>query len=285
MNIYKKILKTILAVIFAATASIQAQIITSWNAYDDFYLAPSASGWTGATSPSQAGNAWGYYAGNVNGYGYPTQIGSYFTTSYSGVGSQNLYQFSDISPLGPGYVFANTLWDPTGGMGFARYADNLGWGVSLGRFDAPWFLGSPGYNQGLSNLIWMQAGWLNDPTAEGIASVLSFTVPQTGSYTFTGKFIASAQGSNGASVAIIDSLNTPLLSRTTMISDQLTSFNFTQTYDAGDVVQFQVGSNFIAGNALGLDVNIIPEPNTGSLILLGLSTIIITRFHNRKKHK
>ncbi|NBP58571.1 PEP-CTERM sorting domain-containing protein [bacterium] len=265
----KKIITKTLTALFITATAIQAQIITSWNPYDDFYLAPSSSGWTGAEDPSQAGNAWGYYAGNVNGFGYPTQIGSYFTTSLSGVGSQSLYQFSDISPLGPGYVFANTLWDPTGGMGFARYQDNLGWGVSLGRYDNPWFSGAPGLSRGLNNLIWMQSGWLGGTGSEGIASVLSFTIPETGVYTFTGKFIAGAQGANGASVAIVDSLNTPLLSRTTMISDELTNFNFTKTYNTGDVVEFQVGSNFTTGNAVGLDLYVIPEPSSFSLLIIG----------------
>jgi len=277
----KKLITTILTALLIAT-TVQAQLITSWNPYDDFYLAPSSSGWTGPENPTQAGNAWGYYAGNVNGFGYPTQIGSYFTTSFSGIGSQSLYQFSDISPLGPGYVFANTLWDATGGMGFARYLDNLGWGVSLGRYDNPWFSGAPGLSRGLSNLIWMQSGWLGGTGSEGIASVLSFTIPETGTYTFTGKFIAGAQGANGASVAIVDSLNTPLLSRTTMISDELTNFNFTKTYNTGDVVEFQVGSNFTTGNAVGLDLYVIPEPSPGIVLSCGLIALLMYKSYRRK---
>ena len=33
----------------------------NWNVYRDFYLAPTASGWTGATTPGLMGGAWGYY--------------------------------------------------------------------------------------------------------------------------------------------------------------------------------------------------------------------------------
>ena len=34
---------------------------TSWNAYRDFYLSPTVSGWGGSTYPSDFGSAWGYY--------------------------------------------------------------------------------------------------------------------------------------------------------------------------------------------------------------------------------
>ena len=254
--------------------------VTSWNPYDDFYLSPATAGWGGATSPSSAGSSWGYYMGNVNGFGFPLQIGSYFTPDQSGSGSQSMYSYSSQSPLGSASLLGLSLWDPTGGAGFARYTDNQGWGSSLGRYDNAWFSGAPAMN----NAMWMQSGWLGGGASEGIAPVLTWTAPSTGTYSLVGQFLAGAQGANGASVAIVDSLGTSLLARTTLASSEASSFSFTKTYNAGDVVQFQVGSNFTTGNAVGLQttINQIPEPSSVALLTAGLAAFGLTRAFRRE---
>lgn len=270
-----------LLVLLGCSAHTQAQV-TSWNAYNDFYLSPTATGWTGATSPSSAGSAWGYYAGNVNGFGLPTQIGTYFTLDGSGSGTQSLYRYSNVSLLGnTGFSVSSSAWDPTGGAGFARYVDNQGWGSSLGRYDNPWFGGAPGASQGLSNLIWMQAGWLGGGGSEGIAPVLVWRAPTTGSYTLSGQYVTGDQAGNGASFAIVDSQGASLLSRTSLAINTANSFSFTKTYNAGDVVQFQAGSDFKTGNAIGLQVNIIPEPSSGALLAAGLGALGLIHLRRR----
>jgi hypothetical protein len=249
-------------VITGLTATVSSPQGT-WNAYSNFYLAPTAAGWAGATNTNATNVAWGYYAANVNGIGFPTQIGAYFTAQFSGSGSQSLYQYSSVAPLGSGTLVGASGWADTGGAGFPSYADTSSWGSSLGRYDNPWFPGAPGFGLGLSNLIWFQGGWLSVPGAEGIAPILSWKAPYTTSYTFSGLFVAGSQGTNGASVAIVDSSGgSPILARTALASTASNSFNFTKFYAAGDVVQFQVGSDFKTGNAVGLSVNVATVPGT-----------------------
>ena len=248
-----------------------------WNAYNDFYLSPTAAGWGGATSPSLTGAAWGYYAANVNGFGFPTQVGSYFTPTSAGSGSQNMYQYSSVAPIGAGTYVGTSGWAGTGGAGFPYYSDTFSWGSSLGRYDTPWFGGAPGLSQGLTNLVWFQSGWLSGGSSEGIAPVLTWKAPTIGVYTFSGLFVSGDQAANTASVAIVDSLNAAPLSRTVLANNSIQSFGFTNSYTLGDVVQFQVGNNFTAGNAVGLQLQIaaatVPEPSTifAGLILGGVA--------------
>lgn len=275
-----------LAFAFAALASVSAvhAQITSWNAYSNFYLSPTAAGWGGATSPSAAGAAWGYYAANVNGFGFPTGIGSYFTPTAAGSGSQNLYQYSDVAPIGAGTYVGTSGWAATGGAGFPYYGDTFSWGSSLGRYDTPWFGGAPGFSQGLTNLMWFQSGWLGGGASEGIAPVLTWKAPTNGSFIFSGLFVSGDQAANSASVAIVDSLSAVSLSRTVLANNSVQAFSFTNSYNAGDVVQFQVGNNFSGGNAVGLqlDVSVIPEPSTLSLAGLGVAAAALYRLRRKR---
>ena len=263
---------------FGAAVGLNADVALvqkGFDAYSDFYFTAGTAGWSGATSPSDSGAAWGYYAANVNGFDFPTNIGSYFTPSLSGSGSQSLYQYSSASPLGAALFVGSGAYDPTGGMGFPRYTDDQGWGSNLGRFDNAWFDGAPGASQGLSNMLWMQAGLggqANRPGIEGIAPVLAWKAPSSGSYTFTGRWVAGNQSGNGASVAIVDSLNGTPQSRTSLAPNEVNSFSFTKSYSAGDVVQFQVGSDFKTANAVGLDLNV--NQRIDSLINLTGSTAL-----------
>ena len=269
------------AAVAAVTVAAPARAQTSWNAYNDFYFSPTAAGWGGATSPSAPGAAWGQYMGNVNGVGgFPSNIGTYLSTS-------QLYRFSTVNPLGvSGNVDSQSFWDNTGEAGFARYVDNVDWngtGVetvphsSLGSYPTPWFDGAPGWGNGpggsnLTNLIWMQSAYLQQPTGEGIASVLTWTAPATQVYDFYGLFVSGNQPTTSAAVAITDSLGgTAPLSRTVLANDTVQSFSFSKAYTAGDVVQFQVGNSLSSGNAVGLQVSIIPEPSTWVMGLAGIA--------------
>ena len=120
----------------------------------------------------------------------------------------------------------------------------------------------------------------NAVVRDGIAAVLTWSAPETGVYTFAGQFIAANQPGNGAAVAIVDSLGgTALLSRTVLNPNASQSFSFTASYTAGDVVQFQVGSDFKIGNAVGLQVTAtaIPEPSSGMLLAAGLGALGLIR--------
>lgn len=275
----------------ANISRVTQSIGTTWNAATDFYLTPTASGWTGATSPSTAGAAFGYYAANVNGSGYASQIGSFFTPEFSGSGSQSLYQYSSMAPIGAGTVVGTPGWanigsGTTDGAGFAYYSDTFGWGTSLGKYDTPWFAGAPGLSQGLTNLIWMQPGWLSGSEVEGIAPVVTWTAPETGYYTLSGQFVSGNQPGNGASVAIVAGFNNTQsaleLARTVLANNSFQSFDFTRFYEAGTVVQFQAGSSFTTGNSVGLQLNItaVPEPSTiiAAIGLLGLMLWPARRF-------
>lgn len=236
---------------------LSANIALNWNAYNDFYLAPTAAGWTGATSPGPMGSAWGYYDANVNGSGFPAQIGSFYTTDGSGTGSQSLYKLSTNSPLGSATLVGASGWADTGGAGFPYYADTYGWGTSLGRYDTPWFSGAPQ----ATNRIWMQAGYLNGPGVEGIAPVLSWTAPASGYYTIDGSWVVANQTGGGASLAIVDNAGLTY-DRYAAAMGSTNPFTYTKYYTAGTVIQFQVGSDFKTGAPVGLDADI---KTTGSL--------------------
>ena len=96
MKIRASLLRLCLMVLLGISAQSHAQVAV-WNAYNDFYFSPSASGWGGATSPSAAGAAWGYYMGNVNGFGFPTSVGTYLTSS-------QIYRYSNQDPLSAGEI-------------------------------------------------------------------------------------------------------------------------------------------------------------------------------------
>ena len=282
MQIRKVFAKVGLMALLGLSAQTQAQ---TWNAYNDFYLSPTAAGWGGATSPSSAlGTAWGYYAANVNGFGFPTQIGSYMTPTASGSGSQNMYQYSSVAPIGAGTAVGASGFAGTGGRGFGYYADTHSWGSSLGSYTTPWFGGAPGASQGLSNLIWMQSGWLGSGASEGIAPVLTWTAASSGQYSFSGLFVSGDQAANSSAVAIVTSSGVfvdsgQLLSRTVLSNNSLQNFSFLATFAAGDTVQFQVGNNFSTGNTVGLQVTAtaIPEPSSGLLFMAGLGALGLVR--------
>ncbi len=283
MKLLRAMLGAALCASALASPHVALAVPMSWNAFDDFYLSPTAAGWGGATSPSAAGAAWGYYDANVNGLGFPTQIGAYFTPTGAGSGSQNLYQFSDVAPIGAGTYVGASGWANTGGAGFPNYADTFGWGTSLGRYDAPWFPGAPGLSQSLTNLMWFQSGYLATGTSEGIAPVLTWKAPASGDYTFTGLFVSGDQPTNSAAVAIVDSLlGTAPLARTVLANNSTQSFSFTNSYSAGDVVQFQVGNNFSTGNAVGLQVTIVPEPSALGLLATAAAGAAVCVYRRRR---
>ncbi len=283
--------RTLMVCFAAAAVAAPARAQTIWNAYNDFYFSPTAAGWGGATSPWATGAAWGQYMGNVNGVGgFPSNIGTYLSTS-------QLYRFSSVNPLGvSGPVYSQSYWDATGGAGFARYVDNVDWngpGVpvphsSLGSYSTPWFVGAPGLGNGpggshLTNLIWMQSAYLQQGTGEGIASVLTWTAPDTRTYDFFGLFVSGNSPSQSAAVAITDSLGGAApLSRTLLANDAVQSFSFSKAYTAGDVVQFQVGNNLSSGNAVGLQVSIIPEPSSASLLAAGIGGLMALKRRRKK---
>lgn len=225
--------------------------------------------------------------GNVNANGFPSSVGTYLTSS-------QIYRFTNHDPLGAGgLVYGVPTWYDTGGAGFPVYNEAVAWGSgsgnlhsSLGRYDTPWFSGAPGRSQDLTNLIWMQAVYLGVTGAEGIASMLTWTAPAAGTYTFSGLFVPGYQSANGASAAIVDSLAQTHLGRAVLGSDDLNatplSFEFTKTYSLGDVVQFQVGTDFKTGNAVGLQVNVIPEPSSSALLMAGLAALTLAKSKRRK---
>lgn len=272
--------KTAAALLVATVLTSLVSAQTTYNAFNDFYLSPTAIGWGGATNPSTAGSTWGYYMGNVNANGFPSTVGTYLT-------SGQIYKYSTVGPLSSDpTVYSVSGWADTGGQGFPNYVDNVAWGApgglhsSLGSYSTPWFGGAPGLSQNLTNLIWMQSVWLGSGAAEGIASMLTWRAPQAGVYTFSGLFVSGDQSENSASVAIVDSRGATNLARTVLDNNGTHSIAFTASYAVGDVVQFQVGNNFTGGNAVGLQLNIVRAPSTNVIVSLQTTTNLANGWQN-----
>jgi hypothetical protein len=130
----------------------------------------------------------------------------------------------------------------------------------------------------------MQSGWLGSGASEGIAPVLTWTAASSGQYSFSGLFVSGDQAANSSAVAIVTSSGVvvnsgQLLSRTVLSNNSVENFSFLATFAAGDTVQFQVGNNFSAGNAVGLQVTAtsIPEPSSGLLLTAGLGVLGLVR--------
>ena len=137
----------------------------------------------------------------------------------------------------------------------------------------------------MNNAMWLQSGWLGGGGSEGIASVLTWTAPEAGVYTFAGQFLAGDQSLNSAAIAIVDSLGSSnLISKTILGNSASRAFNFTVSYNAGDTIQFQVGNNFSVGNAVGLQVTAtsIPEPSSGMLLTAGLGALGLVNLRRRR---
>ena len=139
--------------------------------------------------------------------------------------------------------------------------------------------------------VWLGAAYTSNEQgqqtggAEGIASVLTWKAPQTGVFAFAGQFVAGNQSGNGASVSIVDNLGgAALLARTPLNPNASQAFSFFASYNAGDVVQFQVGSDFKIGNAVGLQVTAtaIPEPSSGMLLTAGLGALGLINLRRRR---
>ena len=248
----------VLTLAMGGVHSSQAQAsVSKWDAHRDFYFdsastANNAPAWAGAKSPSAAGSAWGYYAANANGNGFPSQIGSYFGTS-------SLYPMANHNPAGGGSPAGTEVdaFDLADGANFARYARQFeGKTFSVGSFERPWFEAAPGYPSG-GNAVWLQAAWLENPTGEGIATVLTWTAPSAGTFRFAGSFQIGNNGENSAaSTAIVASTDEVLLARSTPAMGSNQAFKFEKTLKKGDTVQFQVGTDCKIGAAVGLNVEV-----------------------------
>jgi len=231
--------------------------VSSWNAHRDFYFdstctANNAPAWAGAKAPSATGSAWGYYAANANGNGFPSQIGSYF-------GASSLYPMANHNPAGGGSPAGTQVdaYDAADGVNFARYARQFeGKTFSVGSFNRPWFPGAPGHPGG-GSAVWLQAAWLDNPAGEGIATVLTWTAPSAGTFSFNGSFQIGQNGENSAaSTAIVASTEEVLLARSTPAMGSNQPFKFEKTFKKGDTVQFQVGTGCKIGAAVGLNVEV-----------------------------
>jgi len=288
----------VLVLLAGSAAGHAAPPVTSWSAFDDFWVNVPATGgagdfpqsaWvslagqypylTGLTTP----NAWSYAGGNFNGYGAPNAVGTYLSAS-SGL----LYSLtSGGTYAGPGvsYILG-------GGNFFIGYNDQYGNAglpnaqTQIGKYTLEWFGGSPNFANnagGVNNkYLWVQPTGLS-PSSDGLGAIVSWTAPSAGTYTFSGSYVNGNYGQS-TSFAIVDSSNNTLLARQTLpASSTVSTFNFSQTYNQGDVVQFQVGTSAAAqGSPLGLEVNIIPEPSSAALLMAGFAALGLARVARRR---
>lgn len=278
----------LIAVLFCAFES-HAQVI--WNAFDDFYVNVPATGgnndynqstWIangGNTTP----NAWGYAGGNFNGAGAPASVGTY-------VSGGNFYALTS----GGAYAGPGVSYNLGGGNYWIGYNDQYGIvglpnaNTQIGKYTSEWFGGTPNYatSPGGSNnkFLWLQGTGLS-PSTDGLGALLTWTAPTSGTFQISGSYVNGNYGGVATSFAIVDSGNNTLLSKQTLAAGSTeTSFNFTASYSAGDVIQFQAAAPAAAqGSPLGLAVNIsqIPEPSSGALLAGGLGILSLFRLRRR----
>jgi hypothetical protein len=282
----------VLVSLAALTTLVSAQ--TTYNAFNDFYVNVPAPGgfpqsaWTenvgvypgvtGLTNP----NTWGYAGGNFNGGdGNPTSVGTYLPAS----GGLVYPLTSGGTYAGPGVSYL------TGGVSFwIGYNDQYGIvglpnaQTQIGKYTSEWFSGAPDYASNPeganSKFLWIQATGLS-PDTDGLGAMLTWTAPVAGTYTFSGSYVNGDYGQSTA-FAIVDSLGNTLLSRQLLAAASVeSSFNFTQSYSSGDVVQFQVGTPAASqGSPLGLAVNVVRAPATNAILTLQTSTNLANQWSN-----
>ncbi|NBT90946.1 MAG: hypothetical protein EBT50_09025, partial [Verrucomicrobia bacterium] len=273
--------------------------VTSWNAFDDFWVNVPATGgagnyplsaWignagisavpydTGLTWIGNAGisavpydtgltapNAWGYAGGNFNGgAGFPSSVGTYV----SGGALYPLTAGNTYAGAGVSYIIGE-------GSFWIGYNDNYGSvglpnaQTQIGKYTKEWFPGAPNWannGNGVNDkYLWIQPTGLS-PDTDGLGAILTWTAPTLGTYVISGSYVNGNYGQTNH-FAIVDSQNRTLLSKRTLPpSSAESTFSVTNTYAAGEVIQFQVGAPAAAqGSPLGLAVNIVQNlPTTWS---------------------
>ena len=274
MNVNKSCAAVVCAAVAAVGIAPALAAPTSWNAFNDFWVDVPATGGAGDFTradwvagagqyPGDTGltipNAWGYAGANFNGFGFPTSVGTYVSAASGG----GLYPLtSGNTYAGPGASYL------TGGVSFwIGYNDQYGIVglpnalTQIGKYTSEWFSGSPNYagNPGGTNdkYLWMQATGLT-PSTNGLGALLTWTAPTAGDFKFSGSYVNGNYGQS-TDFAIVDSLSATLLSKVTLSpASSVSAFEFTKTYAAGDIVQFQVGTPAAAqGSPLGLAVDVV----------------------------
>lgn len=251
------------AVVWTLAPAAQAQ---SWSAFNDFYVNVLATGgnndynqatWI-ANGGNTTSNAWGYAGGNFNGTGAPASVGTY-------VSGGNFYPLTS----GGTYAGPGASYNLGGGNYWIGYNDQYGTvglpnaQTQIAKYTQDWYPGSPNWaadtpNGSNNKFLWLQGTGLSSDT-DGLGAVVTWTAPTSGTFQIGGSYVNGDSQGLPTSFAIVDSLKNSLLSRTTLApSSSENTFNFTRTYAAGDVVQFQAGTSTNAqGSPLGLAVDIV----------------------------
>ncbi len=249
---------------------------TSWNAFNEFYVNVPATNGSGDFTRTDwinnaglisfdsgltASNTWSYAGGNFNGVDAPSGVGTYLSPAsgllypltsggtYAGPGASYLLGGQDF------YIGYN---DSYGSVGLPNAQ------TQIGKYTREWFGGSPNYTNnanGVNNrYLWLQGTGLA-PTTDGLGAILIWTAPKSGTFKISGSYVNGNYGPS-TSFAIVDSRTNTLLSKRTLLpSSSVSTFAFTNTYAAGDAIQFQVGTPAAAqGSPLGLAVDIIEPP-------------------------
>jgi PEP-CTERM motif len=131
------------------------------------------------------------------------------------------------------------------------------------------------------------------PGPGGEYSVLRFVVPATGSYNLAGAFTGRDIGPSTTDVSVLLNMGvgTPLFAGdTNIVGGNVASFNVTQSFTAGDTIDFAVGygNGSYVNDSTGLKLSVIsaataPEPTTLALIGLGSGIGMLVRCRNVRR--
>jgi hypothetical protein len=125
--------------------------------------------------------------------------------------------------------------------------------------------------------------WMHPGDADNLDSILRFTAPVAGDYSFAGAFSRLDFTGNGDGVVVSVFENGNLLFFNMVsppIYDTSVAFGQTLTLSANDVLDFSVNRNAeytYDSTGLSLVVSLIPEPGTLTLLSVGLAGLLVLR--------
>ena len=192
----------------------------------------------------------------VWGYGYSTTLGGAMVLDDENV--QNTYGL---------YIWRNAGLDPNG----PSFAFNPTASIIT-------------ITGGTDDMVWNPYQLSMDPGSGGQYCVLRFTPPESGEYQIQGAF-SSVDQYFGAKTDVHILLNgTSFFDSEVYGTTSVTDFNQTIQLNAGDVVDFAVGTDGLpwGWDTTGLDATVTPVPEPSVIGVLAVGFLLLYRFRSRE---